>query len=297
MPHIRVEFDALQKMDLVDHGAGLTLGTTHRGLMLVWLGVVRSKKPTVNKRALRGYFPGADDGVLSGLLCEFGFLELLGPDEYRIKGADRLLKELRAKSEGGKAAAGNLKKGKSAGREPGSSPAGAGREPEDVSGSSPATPKHPNTHTALKEEDPAGTKPPAPAPQATLFSDPVRAMDSTPVAVDAHPERRSEWRKATDELSRVFLEETSNPYKFQKDKDPPALKGLMSYGLPEMLARWRRGLRNAKTGAYPGVTSIAQLGSKWNDLAVAPAKRGRAEVSDWDKPREVDEEGNLVIRM
>lgn len=162
MSHIRVEFDAIPKFDLVDAAAGMSPGGACRGLLGVWLGVVRSKKRTITALVLRGYFPGAKD--IAEVLCAFGFLELIGPGEYRIKGADRLLKELRAKSDAGKANVGNLKRGQEpgpgTGREPGPSRDGAGTEPETLPGFAPAlTPKHPNTQTP-------NIKPPPPTPSA-----------------------------------------------------------------------------------------------------------------------------------
>lgn len=71
-----------------------------------------------------------------------------------------------------------------------------------------------------------------------------------------------------DALCASFLSETQKAYKPSK-ADWIQLSSLKATETPsEIAVRWTRGLRNAKSGAFPGVSTFAQLASKWNDLAI-----------------------------
>lgn len=69
-------------------------------------------------------------------------------------------------------------------------------------------------------------------------------------------------------LERAFLEATDAGYVWQGEKDGPALKHLLGVaGDEEILRRWRLGLELGDK--WPGCRTVAQLRSKWNELAGA----------------------------
>lgn len=125
--YIAFELKALEDAPNVARGAGVSEDTIIAGMARMWAHAWRAKSASVQAVHVRGFF-GAD---VSEVLVAFGYLART-EDGLRIRGADRYLRIARARSEGGKKASGNLKRGA---ERPGSSPAPAGSQPEHLPGS------------------------------------------------------------------------------------------------------------------------------------------------------------------
>lgn len=68
-------------------------------------------------------------------------------------------------------------------------------------------------------------------------------------------------------LAAVFLEARGSEYLWAGAKDSQALKRLLSQPLAEIERRWRIGLSSQ---GWRETATVAQLASKWNDLATPP---------------------------
>jgi hypothetical protein len=143
MSYIAFDLDALNRAPAAARAAGVREEDIIAGLVRLWAWCFREKVARVDADQVRGHF-GAD---VSRALVAFGFLELDPAGGWRVKGADRYLRITEARSEGGKKASGNLKKGSrkastpagvQPGTSPGSLPAPAGEQPGLPPGSAPA---------------------------------------------------------------------------------------------------------------------------------------------------------------
>lgn len=165
MSYIAFELDALNVAPAVARSASVSEEVIIAGLLRMWAWCFREKTDTITADQLRGHF-GAD---VAPALVAFRFLEAAG-ESWRVRGAERYLRISEARSKGGKAASGNLKRGAAKPEvqpepqpevSPGSSPAPAGSQPGGSPGSTPAlTPstehRAPNTR---KEEAPPPEEP------------------------------------------------------------------------------------------------------------------------------------------
>lgn len=237
MSYLAVDLDAKTAMPKVARAAGLSVGDVAWGLMELWEHAWREKTDVASGPVLAGCFGGG--AATTDALVAFGFLEPT-QDGYRIRGASRYLRIQEARSKGGKASSGNLKRGPKKARQPGSVPgslpAAAGDQPGSVPGSAPAL-------TASSEQRAANSeKKLAPAPR-------------TP--------------RETDALVEDFKAATGAEYRWQAAKDGTAFAALRKeFSLEEIRTRWRRGL---KATGWRNVATVAQLASKWNDLAMPDA--------------------------
>jgi len=82
------------------------------------------------------------------------------------------------------------------------------------------------------------------------------------------------WTEAQERLVAAFQQAKGVAYVWKGAADATALKGLLTSGtVDDIEARWRWGL---SLGAkWPGVATVSQLASRWNDLASAPVVQGR----------------------
>lgn len=266
MPYIAFDLDALSRVPDAARAAGLAEDALGYGLLRLWSWCFKEKTDKVGTPHLAGFFGGEGDRVPTALVA-FGFLELIQGGGFRVKGAERYLRVSEARKAGGKAAKGNLIPG------PHKKRPKIQRQPEGGAGGQPET----QPERSRKE---AGEYPEA-QPETLSGSSPALTPSTEYLLLSSKEEPAAEppaWREAWDALSAVFHEITGRTYRVDRKADPPALKALLADGLPEVLMRWRRGLENTKYGRYPGVASVAQLRSKWNDLAVerstAPPEKG-----------------------
>lgn len=250
MSYIAFDLDALNRAPAAARAAGVREEDIIAGLVRLWAWCFREKVARVDADQVRGHF-GAD---VARALVAFGFLEADGSG-WRVKGAERYLRITEARSEGGKKASGNLKKGTKKpprqpeiqpGALPGSIPAPAGDQPGTTPGSAPAL--TPTTDDLAPSTE---SKRLAPAPRSPRDS---------------------------DLLCADFLELTGSPYGWNGAKDGTALAWLVKQApIEEVRARWRRGLA---ADGWLLVRNVAQLRSKWNDLA--PGNTGPRVVRNAD---------------
>lgn len=237
MSYIAFELDALNAAPAVARSSGVAEEVIIAGLVRMWAWCFREKTDTITADQLRGHF-GAD---VAPALVAFRFLEAQDSG-WRVRGAQRYLRINEGRSKGGKAASGNLKRGK---RKPGGKPeespglvpAAAGEQPESSPGLFPALHRAPNTEhrTPLKDSAPASRAP-----------------------------------RESDGLVEDFETVIGSKYQWQGAKDGAALAGLRKHSsIDEIRSRWRAGLR---ADGWLSVRTVAQLASKWNDLATLAPK-------------------------
>lgn len=121
---------------------------------------------------------------------------------------------------------------------------------------------------------------------------PARVQDSTgrdeTKREKKGPPKKPAAARPSDELMADFQAVIGAAYHWHGAKDGVALAGLLKTNtLEEVRSRWRKGL--AATG-WASCRTVAQLASKWNDLAGAATPNTRSPVAaesvDWDNAQE-----------
>jgi len=129
-------------------------------------------------------------------------------------------------------------------------------------------------HTASHDVTPSRAVPSRAVPSEVLA--PVASQP--PLALEVQePEGPSRFKQLRDAICAAYFEAKGAKYKWQGAKDTEALKRIMGVVSEdaEILARWRAGLAIAK--GWLSIATVAQLDSKWNDLAdVVPRRTGPA---------------------
>ncbi len=226
-------------------------------LALLWHRCWSTKSDSVLPLELRGFFPHPDAGPL---LAAFGFLEDAG-GTWRVRGAERYLRITEQRREAGAARA------KAAARAGGRFTSGAPAKRQRRTSGPPADDQR---STSGQPALTPNTEHRTPNTERTTLAPAARAPSVT--------------REVTDALCAEFATAVGEPYRWQGAKDGAALSGLLKTATTEqVLERWRAGLR--ATGWHQ-VRTVAQLASKWNDLAGGTPKavaRGpvAAESVDW----------------
>lgn len=120
------------------------------------------------------------------------------------------------------------------------------------------------TESDQREHRVTASDPPSPA-RPLPVPVPLKTTREKPREPDAR------WQPTVQRLEQVFKTTTGAAYRFQGSKDGAALKRLLAHSTPdEIVRRWSVGLRGKD---WLHTATIAQLDSKWNDLAT-PAKPG-----------------------
>jgi hypothetical protein len=241
--YIAFDLDALNVARDVGAAAGIPEERVTHGLLRMWAWCFREKTEHVTATHVRGFF-GAD-AVTS--LMAFGFLATaadgfdLAPEAaFRVRGAERYLRISEARKRG-------ADKTNSAKRERAVSvaPAAVERRSSDA--------------------------------QATLKSVNERALNDalTPSTEHRAPNTIEELAPASrsprdsDLMCADFEEVIGEAYEWQGVKDGAAFAALRkTHTLEEIRSRWRSGLKS--NDKWLGVRTVAQLRSKWNDLAKMP---------------------------
>ncbi len=236
MSYIAFDLDAFNKCPLVARAAGVSEDSVIGGLMRLWTECFRSKSDSVDSLKITGAFGGLS---CVPALLSFGFLEATG-ETYRVKGASRYLRVRTAQSNGGKMSSKNLIPGAVHKKNRGGSRRGAEGEPK-------TTPREP--------EEPLG-----------LLLGPTPSTDyRAPTTESKSIAPKQPAPRASDEICSDFKEAIGEAYAWNGAKDGVALAALMKFTtLEEIRERWRKGLR--ETG-WLHTATVAQLRSKWNDLA------------------------------
>lgn len=197
MPHLQYELDALKKVPMAARACGLPEAAIGYGLPIMWAHCWQSKDDIVSTIQLCGFF-GGDAGVRVGLALEaFGFLERMGEDEWRARGANRYLRITASRSAGGKAAQAKLRLLREA-----ASSAGAGLELDREEALTPIirSSDHSNTETATP---PAEDLRQEPKLEPGKKARPERAKSAAQKAVDFFLEERAEKTDLSDAPMRV----------------------------------------------------------------------------------------------
>lgn len=242
MPYLAFDLDAKKLVPQVAKSAGVQACEVGWGLLELWDFVWSKKTASVDTLVLTGCF-GPNDRIVEALVS-YGFLES-EDGGYRVRGAERYLRVAAARSEGGKKAAGNLKRGnKPAGAEPekspGSLPAPSRLEPGTSRGGFPALTASSEQRAASSEsttpQGPPHGSPPLTDQLAAIFRA-ERGQDYGLSAADEHAGR---------ELLRLAA----------KAPDPEG----------EICRRWTNALRRRR---YPLVSSLRELAKPeaWNHCA------------------------------
>lgn len=240
MSHIAVDLKVIEvHAPGVARAAGVSEDRILAGLVRLWHRCWSTKSATISRTALAASMGGERIDEIANAMVDAGLLEAL-TDGWRVRGADRYLRLAEARSRGGKAAAKHLVPGArfsaSAQSQPRASPEPAEKPSGLVSALSPST-----EHRAPN----ITTKNTAPAPRAPRDS---------------------------DLLEQDFEAVTGSQYGWNGAKDGAALAWCLKQApLEEVRARWRRGLA---ADGWLLVRTVAQLRSKWNDLAPPPSGLG-----------------------
>lgn len=239
--YIAFELDAMEQVPNVAAACALSEAQVGWGLAKLWRWCWREKVDRVSRLHLRGFF-GVDVG---DALEAFGFVATDG-EGLRVRGAERYLRIAAGRSKGGQKAKGNLKRGKARPKPEG--------EPETKPGPS-------------REAPPASLRL---TPGSTANSEQRTASSEVESIAPKAP-------RETDLLKTVFASTTGVAYHWQGEKDGVAFHRLRKeFSMEEILDRWRRGLR---ASGWQKVATVAQLASKWNDLAPDPGFVGHGPLT------------------
>ena len=274
MSYIAFDLDALNAAPNVARAARVSEDTIIGGLLRLWAHAFRCKADVLDELEVRGCFDSAAD-VMPALKA-FGFLAEAPKGKLRVRGAERYLRISEARSKGGKAASGNLKRGtRQPGGQPelvpGYSPAPAGTQPGVSPGSFPAlTPstEHRTPNTESKSSAVLVEPPPSPSRKADKPTDP----------------RHAPLRKR---LVDAFATIAGAPYPFGP-RDARVVTNLLARAEPDAIAgAWERGLRHQ---GYPTVATLAQLEQHLAQFVGAPradTTKGYAQPSIFTETKDV----------
>lgn len=260
MPYLSFDLDALARVPRAAAVAQVTPETIAYGLLQLWEHAWREKVTEVSGTMLRSCFRGAEPTMLAEALEAFKFTEKVGPDQFRVRGAERYLRITAGRSKGGKTASGNLKRGtETAGDR-------AGSQPGTIPGSSPAA-------SRLQPGTTPGCVPALTASSEHSNSE-QRTANTTAGAVGGFD----------DEVRRIFRALKGVDYD-PPNSDAVATRTLLAkYGEAETLRRWPIAL----TKKFPGCSTLTRLLAEWNAYASAdpPQTNGRpasGRAADADK--------------
>ena len=206
LAYLAFDLDALKRVPDAARAAGLPEEAVGYGLVRLWSHCWNEKTETVTFTHLRGFFGGEPSSTAAALVA-FRFVEPISDNTYRVRGVDRYLRLSKARSAGGKMAAGNLKQnrkpagsqpelttGYSSGYSSGSSPADLRLQPVVSSGSAPAlTPstehRAPSTESKTTTLSAAADRGPVPADLQAVWN-------------DAAPKGLPRWKATPDDRKR-----------------------------------------------------------------------------------------------
>ena len=229
MSYLAFELDALNVMPNVGAACGLSAPEVSHGLLHLWAWCFRSESDVVTDVHLAGFFGGKD---AAAALVAFGFLEPQG-DAFRVRGAARYLRVKEGRRKGGQKAKNNL-----------------------IPGGRKAAPK-PRVEPRVE-----------PRPSRDQAEDGARLpLGLSPSTEHRAPNEKQGTAQPSDLLQADYLEATGAAYLWQGAKDGAALATLLKAApLDEVRRRWRKGLM-APADEWASCRTVAQLRSKWNDLA------------------------------
>jgi hypothetical protein len=269
MPYLRFELDAIPKVAPCARAAKVPEGVIAWGLIQTWEYCWREKRTSLSETQLEGFF-GTN---VTAALRAFGFLEDAADGLFPVAGADKYLRISERLSAGGKAASGNLKRGKKAGTGAATVPEGsreiAGEEPEKVA----EVPRLLSGLTASSEQRAANSE--QLKEGATVFQKPA-----DPPADAAEP-------SLVERLTAAWLEVRGSEYLWNGYRDGQALHAILQAGKDDwnaIEAVWRKALARE----YPRCRHLKDLADNWSEYAgKEPDRRpaGRGQASDSGVPK------------
>lgn len=240
------ELDAFDAASSIATSCGAPVQNITHGNLLLWRHVWRTKNDIVTTAHIQAFF---GTNACEALVL-FNHLEATEKG-WRVKGAAEWLRVVTAQSEAGKRNSGNLNRGPRL--PPGSLPASASKSAEagdKPAGSLPALPATSDQRPATSVKRSVAKRPATPAPRLKPLTD-LLAVDYA--------------RRRDGDL-----------YKHGGAKDALALKALLPIATDEEIRdRWRKGLDSV---GWASCSTIAQLGSKWNDLAAPTGPPGKGPI-------------------
>lgn len=268
MSHIAVDLKVIEVLAPgVARASGVSEDRILAGLLRLWHRCWSTKSVVLSRIALASVFGADGIDLVVDALVDSGFLETL-PEGWRVKGSERYLRLAEARSKGGKAASANLIPGGP------KTSTGPRLQPRVSRGSAEGQPsKDLGSTSAL-------------SPSTEHRAPNTKEETSAPAA---------RTPRESDLLVEDFKAVIGSTYAWQGAKDGTAFADLRKHAtLEEVRSRWRRGLA-APAEAWASCRTVAQLKSKWNDLAQARLFQSTkapvaAESVDWSTvtPGEVD---------
>lgn len=285
MPYIAFDLDALNNLPDAARAARLEEATIALGLLRMWRWCWREKKDTINRGQVRGFFGVGDD--VAEALANFGFLETIEADAFRVRGADRYLRIRTAQAEAGRQKSTNLKKGKKR-----SNPE---TEPEKTREPLPAPlPANP-------EVDPEVTRALRPAltssieqletglarAHAHVYTRSKESATQTSAALVARVVRSAQEPSLKDRLEAAWLASRGSKYVWHGFRDGEALRDVLKAAGDDW-DRIEKVWCRALTMSFPrclGVTSLAQNWATYEGSDPPTQRRdpaaARAAERDW----------------
>jgi hypothetical protein len=248
MPYIQFDVDAKKRVPLVARAAGLPVAEVGWNLLELWEHVWMAGSDVVTELVLTGCVGPSEP--LREALVAFGFLERVDGG-WRVRGTDRYTRADEARSRGGRAAVGNLRRGTVSPADPRLTPGCPPAEPRLQPGTSPgSTPAKPRT----ENREPKLTKPPTPFAE-TPHSRPLvervvevfkaeRGADYSPTFADEHAGRALLGKGSEDEVLRRWAIGLRSRY--------PACNGL-----PDLLRNWNAYATEAANGPPSGAKPVS----------------------------------------
>ena len=154
---LAIELDVLSKTPNMSRASRIHEDHLLAGLVRLWAYAFREKRADLHQDEVRGCF-ATEESVLP-VLVTFGFLDQEKGHCFRVRGAEKYLRISAARSAGGKASAGNLKRG---------------TQPGTSRGSAEVQPESPPNETLTPVSDPRLPPGSIPAPPNTEHRTPVK---------------------------------------------------------------------------------------------------------------------------
>ncbi len=267
MPYLSFDLDAKKKAAICAEYAGVPPGVVAWGLLELWEYAWKEKADTVAEMFMTVFF-GSNERLREALVS-LGFVEKSG-DKWRVRGADRYLRIVEAKSDAGK-----------------NRVAGAKRDAKGrLTSSSPAPIQQASSTHPAPAGQPTSSQPALSSSiehRASKDLKTLRAKGSPPAEEPATPE----WQTLVAGLYTIFrTHKGQDPSPTGKDwKKLKELRERVKTNDAEILKRWDRGLRS---GFKERVDSFADLFERWDSLVGAdpPTRAGNArfvQAQDVDK--------------
>lgn len=276
-PYQAITYQAKRDARKVAAILGVQPGAIVLGLLDLWEHCRDRKTPIVGALVVASCF--GPDPRTAEALAEFGFLEVLGGGQVRVKGAEAWLQLSESRARGGRASTGNLRQFST-----GSPPAQRRHVPDTC-----------RTDAGQEPEHPAGTTPAPPNTQHLEKIPPTRARaghgdDQTcPTAKDFRPVPQPVTPPLGEALDGQHRAIRRRPLEWGPTRDVVATqRAVADLGEPDEVVRRLRNALTVPKGAFPYFGDARDLVRHWSQYAepyvpkAAGPPRARAAAADTD---------------